>query len=99
MIVFHIVLVCSLGFTFNIRSFCLYNKQTKLKQKLYSFFFLIEVQLIHNVTLVSGSQHRDLTTLYVMLCSPNCGSHLSSYNVVTVMIPLVIFSMLYLVSL
>ena len=33
-------------------------------------YFFVGVQLTHNVTLVSGVQHRDLTSLHVMLCSP-----------------------------
>lgn len=43
-------------------------------------YFLIEVSLTHNVTLVSGIQHSDWTSLYIIMpCS-----HLSPYNTITV---------------
>ena len=32
--------------------------------------FLIEVELTHNIILVSGVQRSDLTTTYIMICSP-----------------------------
>lgn len=42
-----------------------------------NIFLKIEVELIHNVTLVSSVQHGDLTSLYLILCSP-------PYNLTTV---------------
>ena len=36
----------------------------------FFFIFLIEVLLTQNVTLVSGVQHSESTSLYVILCLP-----------------------------
>ena len=51
-------------------SFTIFSFFQKLLPFLFpSLFFFIEVQLTQNVTLVSGVQHNDSTSLHVMLCS------------------------------
>lgn len=55
----------------------------------FLFLFLIEVQLIHNVSLVLGVQRSDSITIHYVVLTARIAYHMSPYNALTM--PLTIF--------
>lgn len=53
--------------------------------RLHIIFIFIQVQLAHSVTLISGVQYTDNSTVYMLCCAHHkYNYHLSPYNTITI---------------